>query len=237
MPVSPTPLPQQQDIYPQSQVKLCSLCRSPLSQDLDPTSFFPDSDVNDHLMLCRPCKERYLLPAIQQQPHDLPSYIDLDDEPHRLHAYPLHTENDDSPRAPTVESPALPPAQMIEIAPTVQLPTSTLPSDRPSPLKVAHEALISSPASKRTKLAITTSVTPDGLRSAISSTPSSSTRPRNSHLRHTPTPNPYVDITRVRMRSQVHHCLYPGATFQGTQKSGRNSYDVTVSIVVGRFIS
>jgi len=33
------------------------------------------------------------------------------------------------------------------------------------------------------------------------------------------------------MRSQGHHCLYPGATFQGTQKSGRNSYDVTVSIV------
>jgi len=33
------------------------------------------------------------------------------------------------------------------------------------------------------------------------------------------------------MRSQGHHCLYPGATFHGTQKSGRNSYDVTVSIV------
>ncbi|KAH9958272.1 vacuolar import and degradation protein-domain-containing protein, partial [Russula dissimulans] len=44
-------------------------------------------------------------------------------------------------------------------------------------------------------------------------------------------PDPYVDITRIRMRSQGHHCLYPGATFQGTQKSGRNSYDVTVSIV------
>ncbi|KAI0040901.1 hypothetical protein FA95DRAFT_1450674, partial [Auriscalpium vulgare] len=44
-------------------------------------------------------------------------------------------------------------------------------------------------------------------------------------------PDPFVDITRIRMRSQGHHCLYPGATFQGTQKSGRNSYDVTVTIV------
>ncbi|KAI0950398.1 hypothetical protein AcV7_008875 [Taiwanofungus camphoratus] len=43
--------------------------------------------------------------------------------------------------------------------------------------------------------------------------------------------DPLVDITRLRVRSQGHHCLYPGATFQGTQKSGRNSYDVNVTIV------
>lgn len=45
-------------------------------------------------------------------------------------------------------------------------------------------------------------------------------------------PDPLVDITRLRVRSQGHHCLYPGASFQGTQKSGRNSYDVNVTIVV-----
>ena len=45
-------------------------------------------------------------------------------------------------------------------------------------------------------------------------------------------PDPLVDITRLRVRSQGHHCLYPGAIFQGTQKSGRNSYDVSVTIVV-----
>ena len=50
---------------------------------------------------------------------------------------------------------------------------------------------------------------------------------------HIPTsPCPRTDITRMRMRPQVHYCLYPGAIFQGTQKSGRNSYDVTVTIVV-----
>jgi glucose-induced degradation protein 4 len=236
MPVSPPTIPQQQDPYLQSQVKLCTSCRSPLSQDLDPTYFFPDSDANDHLMLCRPCKERYLPQTIQQQqPHDLSQYSAVDDEPHRLHAYPTHVPNDDSPRPLTVDTPALEPVPMVESSPPVQ-PTSPIPpSDRPLPPRVPHETPISSTANKRAKLAITTSVTPDGLRSAVSSTPSVSSSIRSSHppAQYSPTPDPYVDITRIRIRSQGHHCLYPGATFQGTQKSGRNSYDVTVSIVVG----
>ncbi|KAJ7063415.1 vacuolar import and degradation protein-domain-containing protein [Mycena amicta] len=49
--------------------------------------------------------------------------------------------------------------------------------------------------------------------------------------------DPLVDITRLRVRAQSHHCLYPGATFQGTQKSGRNSYDVNVTIVDVDFAS
>ncbi|KAF9265496.1 hypothetical protein L218DRAFT_860251, partial [Marasmius fiardii PR-910] len=44
-------------------------------------------------------------------------------------------------------------------------------------------------------------------------------------------PSPLTDITHLRVRPQGHHCLYPGATFQGTQKSGRNSYEVNVTIV------
>lgn len=46
------------------------------------------------------------------------------------------------------------------------------------------------------------------------------------------TPSPLTDITRLRVRSLGNHCLYPGAVFQGTQKSGRSSYDVNVTIVV-----
>jgi hypothetical protein len=56
----------------------------------------------------------------------------------------------------------------------------------------------------------------------------STSQPR---IQSTGYPDPLVDITRIRVRSQSHHCLYPGATFQGTQKSGRNSYDVSVTIV------
>ena len=219
MPVSPTSLPPQQDLHSQPQIKLCSSCRSPLTQDQDATSahFFADSDVND-LMMCYPCKERYLLQTIQQQARELVSYRDTGDEPYRLHEHSAHTVNGsitiaDSPLA-------------------VQPPPLHPPSDRPLPSKVQHEALVPSAPSKRVKLALVVS---DGLRSAVSSTPSvpSSIRSDISPLQHSPTPDPYIDITRIRMRSQGHHCLYPGATFQGTQKSGRNSYDVTVSIVVG----
>jgi hypothetical protein len=63
-----------------------------------------------------------------------------------------------------------------------------------------------------------------------SSAPPVTVSRRQSNL--IPSPDPLTDITRIRTRSQGHHCLHPGATFQGTQKSGRNSYDVNVTIVV-----
>ncbi|KAF8503318.1 vacuolar import and degradation protein-domain-containing protein [Russula emetica] len=218
MPVSPATLPLHQDPCPQPQVKLCSSCRSPLSSDQDPAYFFPDSDASDHLMLCRPCKERYLLQTVQQQVHDLSQYSAIPQDPLPLHPYPPHPTN-----APTID----------ESSPSEQLSTHITPSDRPSPPKVAHESLVSSAPSKRAKLAINAPLAPDGLRSAVSPTHSVSPSVRSSDtpLQHSPTPDPSVDITRIRVRSQGHHCLYPGATFQGTQKSGRNSYDVTVSIV------
>lgn len=233
MPVSPTILPLHQDSYPQPQVKLCSSCRSPLSLDQDPALFFPDSDANDHLMLCRPCKERYLQ-TIQQQSHDPAQYPAIAQDSYPLHSYSPHPTNNDAPRASTIDSSVLEPTPMTESSPSAQPPTHISPSDRPSPAKLAHESIVTSAPSKRAKLAITASLTPDGLRSAVSSTHSASPLMRSSDtpLQHSPAPDPSVDITRIRIRSQGHHCLYPGATFQGTQKSGRNSYDVTVSIVV-----
>ncbi|KAF8623455.1 hypothetical protein AX15_006241 [Amanita polypyramis BW_CC] len=50
-------------------------------------------------------------------------------------------------------------------------------------------------------------------------------------------PDPLIDITRLRIRTSSHYCLYPGATFVGTQKSGRSSYDVTVTVVDVDFAS
>ncbi|KAG0705993.1 vacuolar import and degradation protein-domain-containing protein [Suillus ampliporus] len=58
-----------------------------------------------------------------------------------------------------------------------------------------------------------------------------STDSRSLSLNTSSSPDPLLDITHIRVRSQGHHCLYPGAVFQGTQKSGRNSYDVNVNIV------
>ena len=68
----------------------------------------------------------------------------------------------------------------------------------------------------------------------ISRTVSSESSQSQKDSRHEAirSPNPLVDITRLRVRSPTHHCLYPGATFTGTQKSGRSSYDVNVTIVV-----
>lgn len=234
MPVSPTTLPQHQDTYLQPQVKLCSSCRSPLSLDQDPAHFFPDSDANDHLMLCRPCKERYLLQTIQQQSHDVSQYPAIAQDSYPLHPYSPHPTNNDAPRASTIDSSVSEHTPMIESSPSAQPATHISPSDRPSPAKFAHESIVTSTPTKRAKLAITTPLTPDGLRPAVSSThlASPSMRSSDSPLQHSPMPDPSVDITRIRIRSQGHHCLYPGATFQGTQKSGRNSYDVTVSIVV-----
>ncbi|KAG6814512.1 hypothetical protein H0H92_000037 [Tricholoma furcatifolium] len=50
-------------------------------------------------------------------------------------------------------------------------------------------------------------------------------------------PDPLTDITRLRVRSNGSDCLYPGATFRGVQKSGRNNYDVDVTIVDVNFAS
>lgn len=47
--------------------------------------------------------------------------------------------------------------------------------------------------------------------------------------------DPLADITRLRVRSKGYKCLQPGATFVGTQKSGRNSYDVQVTLIVSSF--
>jgi hypothetical protein len=44
--------------------------------------------------------------------------------------------------------------------------------------------------------------------------------------------DPFVDITRVRAGPQGAHCLYPGASFHGEQRSGSSQYDVSVRILV-----
>lgn len=82
------------------------------------------------------------------------------------------------------------------------------------PVALSHSTTYSRPVSHQSR------------KNTSTDTPSHS--PRASHS----SPDPLLDITHIRVRCQGHHCLYPGAVFQGTQKSGRNSYDVTVNIVV-----
>ncbi|KAG6851241.1 hypothetical protein H0H93_011677 [Arthromyces matolae] len=64
--------------------------------------------------------------------------------------------------------------------------------------------------------------------------PTQSSRRQSQVAQH---PSPLTDITRLRVRSNGSNCLSPGATFRGIQKSGRNNYDVDVTIVDVNFAS
>ncbi|KZV59083.1 hypothetical protein PENSPDRAFT_660133 [Peniophora sp. CONT] len=56
---------------------------------------------------------------------------------------------------------------------------------------------------------------------------------RPAHTTKTPpAPDPFVDISRLRIRQQAHLCRHPGCTFEDMQKSGRNSHEVQVTNIV-----
>jgi len=113
----------------------------------------------------------------------------------------------------TISSPCTP-MSVLSSAPTIHLPPNTLSTTKLVALSIHPHSTI-----------------PSRLVSHQSRKNTSTDTPYHSHASHS-SPDPLVDITHIRVRSQGHHCLYPGAVFQGTQKSGRNSYDVTVNIVV-----
>jgi len=111
--------------------------------------------------------------------------------------------------------------------PTAPYPHSPVPSQsQRAPLRIVCATEVQEPspvtASRPSSLYIRTAGSPSRAQSY-------------SHAQSRP--DPLVDITRIRIRSRGHHCLYPGASFQGTQKSGRNSYDVNVTIVDVDFAS
>ncbi|TFK55104.1 hypothetical protein OE88DRAFT_1623081 [Heliocybe sulcata] len=107
------------------------------------------------------------------------------------------------------------------------------PNDDPEPSQRKLLDFLASPASKRarTELELTTSPPsrpPLTIQTSSSRIPAGTVRIASTS---TLSPDPLIDVTRLRVRSRGCHSLYPGALFQGTQKSGRNSYDVTVNIV------
>jgi hypothetical protein len=214
------PQPDQQ----QGQVKVCSSCHSTLS-DTTSSVFLPEADA----IVCAGCREHILSgrgTVISTETHAL--CVDLDN---------------DFVRQLSQEGNALQTTRRIsddhafDEDTDMESPTS-LDSEH-----LYHGTLITPPAYANKHIPLTIQCTNN----------SSSNLPHNqSHgsnlLVHAPSisrrhgnitsfPDPLIDITRLRVRSQCHHCLYPGASFQGTQKSGRNSYDVNVTIVVGLFFT
>ncbi|KAG8923924.1 hypothetical protein FRC00_005687 [Tulasnella sp. 408] len=97
---------------------------------------------------------------------------------------------------------------------------SSFSSYPPSPFYLEEEPRGRSPSFSRDS-----SVDPSSPSSCIASTSSF------------PAPDPYRDITHIRSSPRGNNALYPGATFAGTQKSGRNNYEVTVTVLDVDFVT
>ena len=213
-----------------TQVKQCSRCQGQLTVEPVNLPFF---DSNDTTNVCTSCRDQMLssLGGLQRfydendsqgvrrvSPRIAPAYgLALShSETHIQDERPLGNDTDMSgtPRVP----------EILSVIP--ELATSFRRSPTPPPPTVSNQHTT-------LRIVCDTDVPPTRVtephKHAMGA--SSHFRPRTSAAS---SPDPLVDITRIRIRSRGHHCLYPGASFQGTQKSGRNSYDVNVTVVVCR---
>lgn len=204
----------------QNQTKSCPSCCALIS--------VPELDAP---ATCPHCRGQVLLRAAQSQ-NNTRRFIDQDIpqlQPPRDLSSSLH--NTRLPLVTPLEPPPASPAPL----PSITVPTA-LPRIEPSlelskPYNAPIYRLEDPPVSPTT-----TNLIPHSSHSSLSSL----CQPHSREPQEKPsitqvtvsTPDPLADITRIRMRTRANHCLYPGATFEGTQKSGRNSYDVTVTIVV-----
>ena len=201
------------------QLKQCSTCHSPLLQtdmSTGASQFVSIPDLTDNAIVCGACRER--LVAERQAARDAAALADLEHEivEHELTRQLAQLPTNDTQMLDvendydfTPEPPARRPSSPVPPAPPVYIPLSAPPS---------HSQPFTNPSKAETPT--------QNPRSPLSI-------PRTPH----PLPSfvnrdPWQDVTQTRVRTQAHDCLYPGATFVGTQRSGRNAYEVTVTIVV-----
>jgi glucose-induced degradation protein 4 len=224
---NPSPPEQSQIDQPTTQVKYCSTCRSPLVDTLS-------SPVVVHEAICTVCQDPLSSARTglrRTVTHEL--YVEVENELVRRAAHDSNSESNglyiqtrqmndgrtfheamDMEASPTSSSSSSPLSSPS--TPTTPYIQYTSHSNKYPPLPAITE-------SESTELIHLIHRTHSG---DSSSTFRRQDRPSATSL------DPLIDITRLRVRSRGHHCLYPGASFQGTQKSGRNSYDVNVTIVV-----
>jgi glucose-induced degradation protein 4 len=206
--------PQPEDLdLSREQIKVCIVCKTPVSS--------ADVDYPAHQLLCAGCREPRSAPNRQQ--------------------YPISAGGRGSFGGAEFVRPVLmqsPPDGPSPIPfPTSQTHPSTSPLDVPDLLRSvstssesgSYLSRISDKIHHAPKIKIQTDNLYPVSRTVSSESVQSQKEARQETIH---SPNPLVDITRIRVRSPTHHCLYPGATFTGTQKSGRSSYDVNVTIVV-----
>ncbi|KZT11344.1 uncharacterized protein LAESUDRAFT_740869 [Laetiporus sulphureus 93-53] len=243
---------------PQGQVKLCTACHCPLSADSVNTSFVlhSDTDPNEAGIVCGPCSTRLVSPR-SEPPTVRVEFFEMERELLRRaaslqggHNEAAAFRQDSANHASHMTgAPFYDPLTDMDISASSSL--SSVSSDRNASCALSGTLSVAMPASSSLssvrpllnpidiKSAVPHSTVRPVYGSQLSASPLASASSIKSRYKasHTSSPDPLVDISRLRVRSQGHHCLYPGATFQGTQKSGRNSYDVNVTIVDVDFAS
>lgn len=195
------------DIVPTAQVKVCSSCHSTLPFILSPAE----------PLVCALCRERSVDTPTQRQ-------LRIDQDPsHALRPSVVHDNT-------TIPNSRRPQQDLVTYD---NSPTSSSDSYHSSSIPSASYS--KKPVLSNIQCNIS-SVSPQHHSTHFPPAFPYETTPAQQPQRQQPQmpADPLTDVTRLRIRSPTHHCLYPGATYQGTQKSGRNSYDVNVTIVVGR---
>lgn len=220
---------------PQVQVKLCSHCHAVV---LEP----PRNRVEGQPLLCARCEEA----PIQHHPHHrqicLDSFLPFPVAAAQEHNVLMEAPLGSRPQVDTIISTPLPATSFPNAQatdPPHSVDTAHATSALHCPSSSSHTPS-RSPSRPSASLPDPHPKTPHHVSSHRSHPYPSQPNPHTqdnqdtSYRRFRPPgrPDPLLDITRLRVRSQNHHCLYPGAVFQGTQKSGRNSYDVSVTILV-----
>lgn len=224
-----------------TQAKLCADCHGPLALDSSSiASYLNPVDTNEMAMVCSLCRERmfagrlgYTSESPVAVPSDGPLNIDvargneswvMQADNQSSDGSSMDSEMDiDQQRQPTFSRPN---AQMLPRHRSHTPPGNALAAVSPTRQERPHLQRDVSSNSSSSRLARSPT-------SPVDAYPSPASATGHPHVRSSVySPDPTVDITRLRVPSLGRGCLFPGATFQGTQKSGRNSYDVNVTIVV-----
>jgi len=213
MPSEDNRIPVHQPLHDQQQlqVKVCSSCQSALV-DSTAAVFLPELDAP----VCTGCREHGLSARSTLIPSD-------------SRRFPIDISTSFAPQIPQEEPPVLHNARRNSSF------DSAIIMDSVSEIGHPYQSTFTSPSnhsSEPTSLTIYCDTNNLSDLHVHPSPPAPTPTVSRRQLNLISSPDPLTDITRLRIRSQGHHCLYPGATFQGTQKSGRNSYDVNVTIVV-----
>ena len=196
------PLPLDQPLQPQP---VCAKCLSTLD-----TPGLPGPGA----FVCPGCRELVL-----SSPRD--ALLASDTRIDLASAFPRPQSRDSSPRAPSTRPPTdADDSMLLGDAISQRILDGIRPSDPSKSIR------------KPTLLCITNNVSPLAPPTHSTTHHSTPSTAIDSRRQKCAILDPMVDITRLRVRTSSHHCLYPGATFVGTQKSGRSSYDVAVTVVV-----